>query len=73
MAEAPTRLNQERKCESVKEATCIKVITQNLKDIDKLAKILEDYYNVVASSQPIYDEVTKKYHIFLNLFEKVEA
>ena len=57
----------------MKEATCVKIISQNQEDFEEIVKLLETQYDVVATSRPILDRDSKKWHIFLNVTKKVEA
>ena len=52
------------------EAITLKITSQQQSDFDKVAKVLEARYKVLAMSRPIFDSNTGTYHIFLNLEAK---
>jgi hypothetical protein len=60
----------ERKARKVKEAPCIKIISQDQQDFPEIVRLLESDYAVIATSRPILDSESDRWHIFLNLMKK---
>lgn len=54
----------------MKEAPCLKIISQDQQDFEEIVKLLETQYDVVATSRPILDRESEKWHIFLNVTKK---
>lgn len=51
----------------------IKIKTLDKNDFAEIEKALEPLFNVVPTSEPIFDESTRKWHMYLRLFKKVES
>lgn len=49
------------------EAITVKVISQSKADFEEVCEVLSKKYRVIATSSPIYDEVKRKWHIFLSV------